>query len=160
MCQPLACFFHSFKSVFWRRDIFYSDEGPSNKSFFLDHGFVVLDKISLPSWGSQIVLPMFSSRSCIILDFIFEFMFYFLLILGIVSFSSIVCWKDCLFSIQLPFYYLENQLVIYVCGSISGLYSIDLRVCPFTSTILPWSLPCDKFWNHVVRILQPHFSFS
>lgn len=96
-------------------------------------------------------------KLCIMSDMGWTFLYYFLIWFS--NCSSTICWKHCLFSIELHWYFVENQLISYVW--VCYLFcSTHLYVFSFSNTKLFDHYSFILFWKQVVWTLQFCSSFS
>lgn len=69
---------------------------------------------------------------------------------------SIICWTQCLFSIELPLYHCWKT-IDYMCGSIPGFYSVPsnwcLFFCQWHTVFISVTIIVDNFPFHFVPIL-------
>lgn len=69
---------------------------------------------------------------------------------------SIICWTQCLFSIELPLYHCWKT-IDYMCGSIPGFYSVPsnwcLFFCQWHTVFISVTIIIDNFPFHFVLIL-------
>ena len=104
------------------------------------HMFGIISQKTLPNLNSWRFVPMFSSKSSIVLALIFGPMIHFELILcdptlffcKHLSSCFNICWKDYSFFIELFWHPVKNQLTINVKGVFldSQFWSIGLYVYP------------------------------
>ena len=140
----------SLKNVFQSRNFFISMKSNLTIISFMYHISGALYKLLLNPKSSSFFPPL-SSRSLIILSFIFRSINHFVLIFVKVVWSmsssiffffmffsrsfSIIFWKDH-FSLFCPFSSFKNQLTIFVWVYLSTLWSIQLI---YLSVLLPLS---------------------
>ena len=126
---------------------------------------------------SSNILPMFSSKSCIVSGLTFRSLIYFefIFVYGVrkcsncillhvaVQFSSTIYWRGCLCPTVYSCLLCQKQGV-HRCMDLSLGFlfcSIDLYFCLCASTIMSWWLwLCSKAWSQAGWFFQFHSSFS